>query len=195
MWDHPLKEPDMKSALTLMLILASASMTLAEPLTGSAAKKVLFPLKGTSIEMRADSGLSEQDQAILAAVAAQQPYYGAIAISPADGMMSEATVAAANYHDTAAAEAAALAECNSKKAGDVGCVIAALIRPEGYVVRPIQLSLDATAAFRKDYPRRGGALAISSATGSWGIGKGAEAAMSACAAKTGAADCAVVIAN
>ncbi len=183
----------MKAAPVLLLAGLMALPAMAEPLTEKAARKVLFAPKGAAVEMMAGSGLSEQDQAVLALVAAQQPYYGAIAISPDEGMMSEATVAAANYHDTAAAEAAALAECDAKKTGGAACVIAALIRPEGYEARPLQLSVDATTALRGDYPGKGGALAISGLTGAWGIGQGADAALSACAAKTGATDCIVVV--
>jgi hypothetical protein len=186
-----LTEVAVKAALTLTLILLSATAGLAEPVTAKAAKKLLFAPKGGTVEMRPGTGLSEQDQTVLATVAAQQPYYGAIAISPDEGMLSEATVAAANYHDTTSAEAAVLAECDAKKTGTTPCVIAALIRPEGYEVRPLQLSLDATVAFREDFPRNG-ALAISATTGAWGIGADAEAAVTACAKDT-VADCTAVI--
>jgi len=181
--------------LTVILILLSAVAASAEPLTGRAAKKLMFPAKGALVEMRPEAGLSAQDQTVLATVAAQQPYYGAIAISPGEGLMSEATVAAANYHDTAAAGTAALADCNARKKAAPACVIAALIRPEGYEARALQLSLDATAALRKDYGGKGSALAISAATGAWGLGQGAEAAVAACAAKAAATDCTVVIEN
>jgi len=183
----------MKAALALTLALLSSTSLAAEPLTAKAARKALFPAKGAAVEMKADAGLAEPDQTVLTLVAAQQPYYGAIAISPDDGLMSEATVAAANYHDTAAAEVAALADCNARKAGAAGCVIAALIRPEGYEPRSLHLSRDATAAFRADYPGAGGALAISALTGAWGLGRGAEAAVADCAAKAGATDCVVVV--
>lgn len=182
----------MKTALAVILATLFATPALAEPVTGKAARKALFSLKGASVQMRADSGLSEQDQTVLAGVGAQQPYYGAIAISPDEGLLSEATVAAANYHDTAAAEAAALADCNAKKTGSAPCVIAALILPESHEPRPLQLSVDATAALRKDYPAKNGALAISAQTGAWGIGVGTEAALAACSGK-GATDCAVVV--
>jgi hypothetical protein len=187
------KEPAMKAALALTSALVFASGAFAEPLTNKAARKALFAVKVASVEMMADSGLPEQDQTVLASVAAQQPYYGAIAISPDEGLLSEATVAAANYHDTAAAESAALADCNAKKTGITPCVIAALIRPDGYEPRDLQLSQDATVAFRKDYPGNGGALAISALTGAWGMGKGTEAAIATCAAKAGATDCMVVV--
>ncbi|MGL6212114.1 MAG: 5-aminolevulic acid synthase [Paracoccaceae bacterium] len=186
----------MKAALVLILLTLPASMALAEPLTGKAAKKLLYPAKtGAVVEMLAGSGLSAEDQTVLATVAAQQPWFGAIAISPDEGMMSEATVAAANYHDVAAAGAAAITDCNAKKKGQADCVVATLIRPEGYEPRALSLSLDATAGFRADYPGKGGAMAISAGTGAWGIAEGAEAALAACAAKGGATDCAVVIAD
>ncbi len=191
----------MKAAFSLMcaaipVVIAAqmlASDATAQTLPGKDARKLLFPGKGAAVEMTPDSGLSAQDQTVLASVAAQQPYYGAIAISPDEGLLSEATVAAANYHDTAAAETVALADCNARKTGAVPCVIAALIRPEGYEPRLLQLSLDATAALRSDYPGRGGALAISDLTGAWGVGDGADAAVTACAAKGGATDCVVVV--
>lgn len=190
----------MKSAPILQLVgaallaaLPAQAQTAFEPLGERAARKQLFAPKGGAVEMRAEAGLPVQDQTVLDAVAAQQPYYGAIAISPDEGLMSEATVAAANYHDTAAAEAVALAECNAKKTGRAPCVVAALIRPEGHEARPLQLSRDATLALRADYPGKGGAMAISARTGAWGIGAGAEAALAACAARPGATDCAVVV--
>jgi len=188
-------ETAMKHALALALMVLSAPLAQADPLTGKAAKKLLFAPKGAAVEMLPGARLPEQDQIVLESVAAQQPFYGAIAISPDEGLMSEATVASANYHDTAAAEAAALAECNAKKTAAPPCVIAALIRPDGYTARALTLSFDATTGFRADYPGKGGALAISALTGAWGIGAGAEAALTACAARKGAIDCAVVIAD
>lgn len=186
----------MRTTLTIALIMLAATPVLAEPLSGKAAKKALFAAKGAAVEMLPGSGLSAEDQTILTSVATQQPYYGAIAVSPDDGLLAESTVAAANYHDTAAAQAVALAECEAKKTGSQPCVIAALIRPEGYEPRDLSLSRDATAGFRADYAGRGGALAISAATGAWGLGKGADAALAACAAKAaGITDCNVVIAD
>ena len=194
-------------ALTLGLICATAALAetqadpqsnpqsslLAAPLSGKDARKLVITAKTAVVEVMLDAGLSAPDQTALGLVGAQQPYYGAIAISPGDGLLSEATVAAANYHDTAAAQIAALAECDAKKTTPAACVIAALIRPDGYAPRALQLSVDATTALRKDYPGKGGALAISAQTGAWGIGAGADAATAACAAKGGATDCAVVV--
>lgn len=175
-----------------------ASMAGADPLTGKAAKAMLFQPGKSVAEMAAGTGLSDADLAALKSVAETQSYYGAIALSPDEGMMSEATVAAVNYHDTAAASAAALAECNAKKTGKAGCVVVALIRPKGWKAPGFGLSSDATAAF-KGYDRKVGAMAVSPATGAWGmaVGEGAaEAAVADCAAKNDkATDCVVVIAN
>ncbi len=187
----------MKASLTVALMMLTATAAIAEPMSGRAAKKLLFPAKAAvQAEMLPSSGLSAEDQTILASVATQQPYYCAIAISPEDGLLAESTVAAANYHDTAAAEVAALAQCEAKRTGATPCVIAALIRPEGYEARDLSLSRDASAAFRADYPAKRGALAISGTTGAWGLGQGADAALAACAAKGAEiTDCAVVIAD
>ena len=186
----------MKTALTIALTILIATSAGADPLTGKTAKKLLFAPDAAEAEMLPGSGLSEQDQTVLKSVAEAQPYYGAIAISPDEGLMSEATVAAADYHDTAAAEAVALAECNAKKTGAAPCVTAALIRPKGWEAREVQLSQTATTGYRDDYAGKGGALAVSAATGAWGIGKGYDAALTACAGAEGkVTDCAVLIAD
>jgi hypothetical protein len=180
----------------LILVMILASIAEAQVMDGKAAKKALFaPLKA-EVEILAAAGLPADQAAALQAVGEAQPYYGAIAISPGEGLMAEATVAAANYHDTDAAAAVALAECNAKKKAAEPCVVAALIRPKGWDARGFQMSSDATAGFKADYKAKGGALAISKATGAWGLSLGAEAAVAACVARNEAAkDCEVVIEN
>lgn len=188
----------MKSVLALLITLSLAAPAGAEVLTGKAARKLLFAPGKMVAEMVEGAGLAEADMKALKSVAETQAYYGAIAVSPEDGMMHAATVAAVNYHDTTAAEAAALTECNAKKAGKADCVIAARILPKGWKEPGFGLSSDATAAF-KGYDKKTGAFAISPATGAFGMGSGegaAEAALAQCAAMNAAAkDCAVVIAN
>lgn len=183
------------SAVFVML----ASGASADVLTGKAAKKALFSGTAVAVQVMKQSFLVDNQAEILGSVAAQQPYYGAIAVSPQEGLMSEATVAAANYHSVDAASVAALAGCDAVRKGEDPCVIVALVRPKGWEVRPIQMSADATAAFRKDYGGKDAALAVSAATGTWGMAKGenaADAAIAACAAKmTNAIDCSVIIAN
>lgn len=104
-------------------------------------------------------------------------------------MTSEATVAGAQFHDTDAAAAFALAGCEAKRTGQSPCVVVALVRPKGWKARDLQLSLNATAFFNGTYqdapnPK---ALATSSSTGSFGFGAGADVALADCASKSAAA--------
>lgn len=184
-----------RASLALALMLASPA-AFAEPISGKAATAALFaPLKA-EVEVLAEAGLPADHAKALETVGVDQPYFGAIAIAPEEGLMSEATVAAANFHDTAAAAVAARAECDAKKTSATPCVVAAYIRPEGWKDAGFSLSSDATAAFR-DYDMKAGALAISASTGAFGMaaGEGAGAvAVAACAAKNAkATDCTLVV--
>lgn len=178
----------------LILVMVLSSLVEADVVDGKSAKQALFAPVTAEVEVLASAGLPKDQADALEMVGGQQPYYGAIAISPDEGLMSEATVAAANYHDTDAASAAALAECNAKKTGKADCVVAALIRPRGWAPRALQLSSDATAGFNADYSA--GALAVSVATGSWGIGADDAAAVQVCTEKNAQTkDCSVVVAK
>jgi hypothetical protein len=124
----------------------------------------------------------------------RQPYYAALALAPEAGLASETTVLMANFHDEDSARAAALAACEANRDGSgAPCIVALVIRPEGWEPgRPLQLSAQATAALQNEYralPRRSRVMAISPATGRWGVGEGAEAAIAACAAP----DCVPVV--
>ena len=68
---------------------------LAEPLTGKEAKKLVFAPIVAEVEVMAEAGLPADQAEVLKTVGVSQPYYGAIAIAPDEGLMSEATVAAA----------------------------------------------------------------------------------------------------
>lgn len=186
---------------TLLFSLLTAGTAFAEPLAGKAAQKLMFTKKGVDISVIAAGGLSAADQKVVEQVAAQQAYYGAVAMSPDEGLVSKATLAAANYHDVDNARAAALAGCNAqRKPGTADCVIVAEIRPKGWEPRALQLNADASAALRKDYRKGRGAkaLAISPATGKWAIVKeegAADKAVASCAAAAGIDDCLVVVAD
>lgn len=189
----------MQKSLILLVtgVVCFGQMAMAEVLTGKAAKKALFAGSEVAVEVTKHRFLVDQQPQIVATVASQQPYYGAIAVSPDEGLMSEATLAAANYHSVEAASVAALAGCDAARKGAAPCVIVALVRPKGWEARPLQLSADATAAFRKEYDGKGAALAVSASTGTWGMAKGANApaaALAACAAKlAGQDDCTVIV--
>ena len=185
--------------VTFAASLLCASAGMAETVDGKAARGLLFSPKGAEVTIVTDI-LSEKDAAILAEVGQTQSYYGAIAISPDEGILSNATVAAANYHDVANASRAALAGCNAAKTGASACVIAAEIRPKDWEERALQLNVGATEAVRKDYRKGRGAkaLAVSASTGQWGIGKGDSAdqdALSACKSAAKADDCRIVVAD
>lgn len=172
---------------------ALASVAQAQTVTGDAAQAMLFAPGKAEVELSGGDILPKDQAKVLQMVAVDQPYYAAIAISPDEGLMSEATVAAANYHTVEAASTVALAECNAKKQGAADCVVVALVRPEGWAAQPLQLSSDASAAMA-DYA--GGAVAVSAATGSWGLGDTTDAAVAACVDRNPAAtDCVAVIAD
>ncbi len=185
--------------LAAAVLVAFAQGAAAQVLDGKTAKKALFADDEAAAQVMKQSFLSDEHARIVGEAALQQPYYGAIAVSPDEGLMSEATIAAANYHSVEAASVAALAGCDAARKGAAACVIVALVRPKGWEARPIQLSAEATAAFRKDYAGKGAALAVSSGSGAWGLVVGAnagEAAVAACAAKlTGPNDCTVIVAD
>jgi len=187
------------AGLAVVVAAALGTAAAADPVTGKVARAVLFAPEGAEVEMLLPGLMSDSDAAALGMVAEAQPYYGAVAISPDEGLMAEATVAAANYHDTDTATLAALAGCDAKRSGQTPCVVVALIRPKGWEPRALQLSAATTTGFAKQYKGRGGkALAVSASTGLWGIATGngaAAAAAAACAAKATppAADCVVAV--
>lgn len=182
-------------ALAMMLLTGVAQ---AEPISSKAAHGLLFKPKGTDVIVFAKPYLSASDVEILRKVAGTQKYYAAVAAAPDEGLMSDALVAAANYHALDPARSVALEGCNGRrKSGSARCEIVAQVVPKGWNgPRAVQLNVDATDAFRKFRRGRGPrAFAISLATGNWAAVKGTGAGKRAvvdCNAK-GAADCTVVI--
>lgn len=170
----------------------------AEVLDTAAARAQLFPTRGQATQL--SSRLSPADQATIRALIplmetqlrAPVKYFGSIAFSPSEGLVSESLQGAFNHHSTEAADRAALAACDAAKSpGSAGCILAARILPRGYAPRPLTLSHDATLAFEKTFRKRRGpkAFAISPGTGGWGLGDSDEAALKAC----GAGDCTIVV--
>jgi hypothetical protein len=177
----------MRALLAAGAVLAAGLPVLAQDLPGlREARGLVFAEDGAiSWEVIPHESLTPTDLATLEQInqIQPQPYYAAMAIHPPSGLASERTSLAANYHDEDNARAAALAACGEE------CVVVMVIRPAGWEPgRPLQLSAEATAALRGEYralPRRARALAISPATGQWGVGDSREAAIAAC----GAPDC------
>ncbi|MBL3580704.1 hypothetical protein JMJ92_21615, partial [Rhodovulum visakhapatnamense] len=86
-------------SLGIALCLGAAVAASAEPVDGKAARKLVFKPKGAEVTVIDLPFLSEADRKGLVFAGEQQPYYGAIAVAPSEGLISEATLAAANYHD------------------------------------------------------------------------------------------------
>ena len=187
-------------ALVLTGLMAEAAPALAQELPNlREARRLVFAERGDAeVEVIPNGALSPQDQAFLQLdafqdqLAASIPYYGAVAMAPGMGLQSEATVAGANFHDEENARAFALAGCEEARRSGPDCVIVMVIRPEGWQAgRPLQLNTEATAALRGEFRRMGRprAMAISDATGQWGIGESQETAVANC----GQDDCRVVV--
>lgn len=179
----------------------------AQTVNESTARNALFAPRGLDVRFVNTEQLSDTDRALLPALEREMErsdqvfYYGATALAPDEGFMSNTNQIAANHHSLAAAEAAALAACNAARQSSTPCIVVGHILPRRYEPgRAIQLGQAATADFRRSYRRGRGpkAFAISPSTGQWGIGKGngaAEAALSACANQRqgGATDCNIII--
>lgn len=180
----------------ISLALALSGQLHAEAMTGKAAGKLVFSADKAEVKLMAGVDLPKEQVNAVKSVLSAQPYYGAMAMSPDEGLLSESTVATANFHSVEAAGAAAVAQCNAKKTGATPCIVVAVVQPKGFRARALQLSSEASAGFKAGYPAVGGAVAISTATGVWGMGQTAAAAMGACA-ETAAKpkDCAVVVEN
>lgn len=179
------------SALALAAALALPALAQG-PVDRDTAKRSLFDTRNVQMAITRHAFLTEADIAALQAMpqVAQLRYYGALAANPRQGLQSEATQAAFNFHTPEAARAAALRACGS------GCVVVAEIRPRDFAPgRALTLNQDASVAVAgRAFGRAGrdAALAISPSTGAWGLGDGAGAAVATCAA-LGAGDCAVAV--
>ncbi|TBX28015.1 hypothetical protein [Nioella sediminis] len=161
------------------------------------ARRLVFAERGAvEVEVIDHDSLSDTDRAILQSpqLSGAVSYYGAIAIAPGMGLASEATVAAANFHDEENARRVALEGCEAQRSSGPSCIVVMVVRPEGWEPgRGLQLNTEATAALRGEYRRlgRSRAMAISEATGQWGIGADEETAVANC----GQDDCRVVVQN
>ena len=126
----------------------------------------------------------------------QMVFYGALAIAPDSGLADpQTTTAVGNFHDEVSAANAALARCDAARPEDAEpCTVVLIVRPEGWEPGSLlQLSAGAVEALRTEFRRldRPRVFATSNATGGFGFGPNAEAALAAC----GMADCTAVIAD
>lgn len=200
----------MRAAILSICLAVAAAPAAAQAISGDAAQRQLFAPRG--VQLAVSQSLSEQDRAIMSALVkeadrAGQPFrfYGSIAYSPSEGLTAESLQGAFNFHSTNASDRAAVARCNQARgSGSAACQVAAHILPRGWEAGRVQLSYDATNAFRSTYRRVRGekAFAISDATGAWQMAEGSDAAGTAVALCNeaaqklrGPADCRTVISN
>jgi len=203
----PLSIPARRAILALsMLAIAGPALAQEQPNLRQARRMIFAEDGAVQGEVIPHPSLSATDLAILEQLVPTQKYYAAVAIAPDLGLMSEATIAAANYHDEDNARAAALAACDAARlagaedaeadeaAAGAECAVVLVIRPEGWEPgRALQLNSDASAALRGDYRRLGRprVMAISDSTGNWGMAADDAAAFAAC----GETDCRAVVRN
>jgi len=146
----------MRVVLAALIALGLTPPLHAQTVDGAAAMGALFSTRRVKVLVFNLPMLSDQDKFVLSEISKQQKYYGAVAISPDEGLMAEATLAAANYHAIPPAEAAARAACDrARRPASARCVIAAHVLPPDHTPRALQLSVDATQAFRDNWAARG----------------------------------------
>lgn len=207
----------MRLGLLAAAAVLAAGASAAEPMNGRSAKGELFGTRGYDVQLRAESGLSQQQLAIVRAfvtndqVKVGQRYYGAVAVAPDffamlgsnpnAAAMSGLLQVAENFHSPQAAANAAARACEAARAGrGSACTVAALVLPRRFKQRQLTLSVTATEAYRVyERSRAPKAFAASASTGQYAIATGPDAGASAvrqCNAETGGAnDCVTVIAD
>ncbi len=198
--------------LTSLAVMAALSLpAMAEPITFKEARKAL-PRATAKASVTFDAAiLPESDQTrvggeaavekLLRTLGASTPAYGAVAISPSEGLFVEWLNGAGNFHSIADARAAALAYCNGqRKGGSAKCALLVEVTPKGTSEEDtFSLSGPANKALRGPYRKLKSpkAFAISAKTGNFGFDRGdGGRALEACAAAgDGAKDCKIVVAD
>ncbi len=201
----------MKSLICLAVALSfGVSGAFAESLSFNEAKRALPRATAKPVVTTYADRVPEADKAkltganqslddVLGVLGGALQNYGAVAISPSEGLFVEWLNGVSQFHSTATARAAAIAYCNGqKKSASAPCVVIAETAPKG--AKPgFSLSANANAALRRDYRKlaKPRAFAISDATGNFGMARGdGGRAMDACEkAAKGASDCRIVIAD
>ena len=189
----------------------------AEPVSGADARKALFAVRGVDLALVRDSGLDAGQETVVQAILQQLEaggsanYYGAVAISPLFfEMMTQDPAGAASsgllqvaekFHNARAASVAALSACEAaRQENQAQCVVAAQILPKNWTAQPLQMSVEATEAFKEYRKGRGPKfMAISPATTAFAYAKGdgaATVALTQCNQRStimGQSDCIIVI--
>lgn len=207
----------MRRIVSVLSVLGLVGMAQAAPVDEREAGKFLFSVKGLHLSVAPNSGLDATQKKITRAIldSTQREnaafYYGAMAVSPDFFTMMASDPGGAatsgllqitqNFHSAEAASRAALKACEAaRKRSQARCVLAGHILPRHYSARPLQMSVDATGAFRS-YRKGSGpkAFAISPSTTAYATARGDGAplkALTQCnklSRGLGATDCEVVV--
>lgn len=200
------------SLLWLTAGLLTATHLSAEPLSFKEARKILprangkvelvsFPEVVPAKDMAALAAANMKSDDVFKAIGASLEGYGAVAISPDEGLLVEWISGVSQHHSIQAARDAALSYCNSKKNEDsADCEVIVEVAPKGAKVDDaLTLSLAANSALRGPFRKmeKPRAFAISPSTGDFGMdrGDGTRAIANCAAAANSATDCVVVVAD
>lgn len=204
------------SVISALLVLGFTGASVAGPLSARDARKLLYRGDAYRAEMIAPAGLDPVTQiqvnAIFGAMSASKVaseikgdgYYGAVAVVPDEPLSQKTMAVSTKLHSPAAAQAAAINECNRlSPRGSTGCVAVILILPKRYKNPSFTLSQAATDRFRGEWNGGQGPkyLAYSPSSQAWALVKGdgaADLAVSTCndqAADFGVRDCVIAIAE
>lgn len=199
------------AAIALSAVLMTGG-ALAEPLSFKEARKVLPRANAKPAIAFNEALVPQTDRArlenarqsigdVLTTLGEAIPAYGAVAISPSEGLFVEWLNGVGQFHSLPAARDAALAYCNANRnAASAPCQVLVEVAPKG--AKPgdaITVSGPANAALRGAYRKLKSpkAFAISLSTGNFGFDRGdGGRAINACAsAGKGAADCRIIVAD
>ncbi|PTX55677.1 hypothetical protein C8N43_0317 [Litoreibacter ponti] len=189
----------LRCGMAALALTAMALPALGESLSFKDARKAVPKGSRTVATLIDTSFLDDKQQAIVKSLEANIPYYGALALTPSEGLFVEWLNAAGQHHSIEAARAAALDHCEAnRKRASAPCVVVLEVAPRG-AKDGVALSLSAPAneVLRDEYRKLKSpkAMAISESTGAFGIAAGdAAGAIKTCGA-AGATDCKVVVAD
>lgn len=202
----------MRRSLILAAIVGmfGATQLLAEPFSSREALRILPKARGEVTLATYPNRMPQKDLAqleaaklklkdVFAAVGASLAGYGAVAISPDEGLLVDWISGVSEHHSAAAAQKGALDYCNAKKKkSSAACVILVEVAPKrAKASAALTLSESANAALRGPYRKlkKPKAFAISPSSGDFGFetGKAARALAACGAAQNKSGDCKVVI--
>ena len=184
----------------LIAAIVVASPVWADPLSFKDARKAL-PRDRAELTLAETDFLDEKSQTILKGLRDSIPYYGALALSPSEGLFVEWLQASGQHHSLSAAREAALKHCEAnRKSSSDKCQIVLDVFPKGATEDTgFSLSAPAADALRKEYRKLKApkAFAISKTTGNFGFDRGdGGRALAACASVADqATDCEIVVAD